>query len=160
MADLILKKSRNEGKGVFANKNFKKGDKIMDFKGKYFTYEQLPAPYNKVLDHYVQIGKNLLLGPSNDLDDYINHSCNPNSGLKIKNKKAWLIAIKNIKNDQEITWDYSTTMDEDDFTMKCDCKSKNCRKIIKDFKYLPRKIQAKYAKLKIVPKYNLLYLHH
>ncbi len=158
MADLILKKSRNE-KGVFANKSFKIGDEITRFKGKTFTFSQLPAPYNKVQDHFVQIGKKKYLGPSGGLDDFVNHSCNPNSGFKIKNKKAILVAIKSIKKDQEITWDYSTTMNEDDFTMRCNCKSKYCRKIIKDFKYLPKKIKEKYTNLKIIPKYNLIYIN-
>ncbi len=158
MDALILKTSGKNGKGVFTNRDLKKGDKIIDFKGKYFTFKQLPSPYDKVEDHYVQIGKNLLLGPSNSLDDYINHSCSPNSGLIIKNKKARLISIKNIKKGKEITWDYSTSMNEDDFTMKCNCKSKNCRKIIKDFKYLPKKVKEKYIELGIIPKYNIKYL--
>jgi SET domain-containing protein len=54
-------------------------------------------------DRYVQVDKNKYLGPSGDFDDLVNHSCNPNSGLKIKNKKAILIAIKNIKKGEEIT---------------------------------------------------------
>ena len=46
-------------------------------------------------------------------------------------------------------------MNEDNWEMNCKCGSKNCRKIIKNFKYLPKKIQQKYIKLKIVPDYNL-----
>ncbi len=81
------------------------------------------------------------MGPSGKLDDYINHSCNPNSGLIIKNEKVNLIAIKNIKNGKEITYDYSTTINEDNWKMRCNCGSKICRKIIKDFKYLPKNIK-------------------
>lgn len=142
-------------KGIFASRNIKKGEEIIRFKGKLFTYQQLPTPYNKVEDHYVQIDKNLYMGPSGDYDDLFNHSCNPNSGLKIKNGKIILIAIKNIKKGEEITWDYSTTMDEDDWEMDCKCCSKKCRGRIRDFKYLSKKIQQKYTKLGIVPKFIL-----
>ncbi len=155
---LILKKSTNT-KGVFANKHFDKGKKIIEFKGKLFTYKKLPYPYNKVEDHYVQISKNLYMGPSKGLDDFINHSCNPNSGLKISGKKAVLIAIKDIKSGEEICWDYSTTMNEDDWEMDCKCGSKNCRKIIRDFKHLPKLLQKKYTKLGIVPKYNISFVY-
>jgi SET domain-containing protein len=143
------------GKAVFANRDFKKGEKIIEYKGKLLTREQLPTPYDKVDDYYVQIGKNLYMGPSGGLDDFFNHSCNPNAGLKIEEKRVIFIAIKNIKKGEEITWDYSTTMDEDDWEMDCRCGSKNCRKRIRDFKYLPKEIQQKYIKLGIVPKYIL-----
>ena len=95
------------------------------------------------------------MGPSGGLNDFLNHLCNPNSGLKIEGKRVTLIAIKNIKKGKEIKWDYSTTMDEDDWELDCKCGSKNCRKRIKDFKYLPKKLRQKYIKLRIVPEYIL-----
>ena len=154
MNTLILGQSKL-GKAVFANKAFRKGEEIIEFKGKLFSYEQLPKPYDEVEDNYVQIDKNLYMGPSGDFDDFFNHSCNPNSGIKIMGKRVILIAVKDIKKSEEITWDYSTTMDEDDWEMNCMCQSKNCRKIIRDFKYLPKEIQQKYISLGIVPKYIL-----
>jgi len=54
------------------------------------------------------------MGPSGGVDDFFNHSCDPNAGLQIDGQKVWLVAIKNITQGEEITWDYSTTMDEDD----------------------------------------------
>ncbi len=157
MDSLILKKTRN-GKGVFANKNFKKYEQIIQFHGKLLTYEQFPAHYTKMEDYCVQIGKNLYMGPSGRIDDFINHSCNPNSGPKINGKNAFLMAIKNIKKREEITWDYSTTMDEDFWEIACNCRSKNCRKRIGDFKYLTKKLKQKYIKLGIVPRYLLNYI--
>lgn len=103
--DLYLDNS-TIGKGVFANKNFKKGDKILRFKDKLMKRKEIPDLNNPEDDRYVQIEKNKYLGPSNDFDDFVNfvnHSCNPNSGLKIKNKDVILIAIKNIKKGEEIT---------------------------------------------------------
>ncbi|MCX6814076.1 MAG: SET domain-containing protein-lysine N-methyltransferase [Candidatus Aenigmarchaeota archaeon] len=69
---------------------------------------------------------------------YVNHSCNPNTGVKDDRE---LFAIKNIKADEQITFDYSTVMDEDDWEMDCKCGSRNCRKRIRDFKYLPKSLQ-------------------
>jgi hypothetical protein len=149
---LVVKNTQN-GKGVFADKDFDKGEIILEFRGKFFTYEELPTPYNEVEDHYVQIDKNLYMGPSGNIDDFFNHSCVPNTGLKIDGKKVFLIAVSNIKKGDEITWDYSTTMDEDDWEMDCQCGNKNCRGRIRDFKYLPPDIQKKYSDLGIVPEY-------
>lgn len=143
------------GNAVFSNRIFEKFEKIIEFKGEIFERSELPKIETPEDDRFVQIGRDKYLGPSGDLDDYINHSCNPNSGLKIKSETIYLISIKKIPPNTEITWDYSTTMDEDDWEMQCYCGSSNCRGIIKDFKYLPKKIQKKYIQLNIVPNYIL-----
>ena len=137
----LLIKPSNNGYGVFANKNFSAGEVICEFHGQLYSRETLPQPYDSVEDHYVQIGANLYMGPSGEVDDFFNHSCDPNAGLKITATKAVLVAIKDISLGQEITWDYSTTMDEDDWEMNCNCGSNNCRGKIRDFKYLPPEIQ-------------------
>ncbi len=137
------------GKAVYANKKFEKGEEIIEFKGELIEYDNLP----KKVDHYIQIGKTLNMGPSGDFDDFINHSCNPNCGLIVNDTKVTLIAITQIRKDEEISFDYSTTMDEDDWEMDCLCEDKECRKRIRDFKYLPKEVQDKYIKLGIVPKF-------
>jgi hypothetical protein len=148
----IVKDTQN-GKGVFAGKNFDKGEIIFEFRGKFFTYKEIPSPYSEIEDHYVQIGEDLYMGPSGGIDDLFNHSCHPNTGLKISDKKVFMVVIEKINTGDEITWDYSTTIDEDDWEMDCNCKSENCRGRIRDFKYLPSDIQKKYLDLGIVPEY-------
>lgn len=156
-SNLILKKTKN-GRGVFASKQLKKGDVILKFYGNFFTYDELPTPYDAVRDHYVQIEKNRYIGPSGGIDDFINHSCDPNAGVKITREKggAFLVAIKNISKNSQITWDYSTTMNEDDWEMDCNCRKRTCRKRIRDFKYIPKRTQQKYIRLGIVPNYAFL----
>lgn len=141
------------GKGVFAGQAFASGDFIIEFKGKVLKAGSMPVPYNRVEDHFVQIGKDYYMGPSGEIDDFVNHSCNPNSGLVIKGKRAYLFAIKDIELGGQILWDYSTTMDEDGWEMKCNCRAKCCRKKIRDYKYLPKSIRRRYETLGIVPGY-------
>ncbi len=155
MNDSLLIKQTKHGKGVFATRDFSSGEIIIPFKGKLFTRAELPKHYDQVEDHYVQIGEDRYLGPSGDVDDFFNHSCVPNSGLVISGKKTSLGAIKKIDKGDEVTWDYSTTMAEDEWEMDCKCGSKQCRGRIRDFKYLPATIQKRYVKLGIVPKYVL-----
>lgn len=149
-------KSRN-GEGIFARQLIRKGEEIIEFHGPRLKPSDLPVPYDSVEDHYVQIGAGLYMGPSGEGDDLINHSCNPNSGLVIKDWKIILIATKDITGGEEITWDYSTTMDEDDWEVDCLCGSGNCRGKIRDFKYLPDDVKKRYIQLGIVPQYNLKY---
>jgi hypothetical protein len=69
-----------------------------------------------------------------------------------------LIAIRDISPGEQITFDYSTTMDEDDFEFDCLCGSPKCRGRIRDFKHLPADLRHQYIKLRIVPEYNLKYV--
>jgi len=153
-ANLVKKKTKNNGIGIFANKSFKKGEVLIEFKGKTMKRIEIPALILPEDDRYIQIGVDKYLGPSGEFDDFINHSCNPNSGIKL-GSKAILIAIREIKSGEEITWDYSTTMDEDDWEMDCHCGTSICRKRIRDFKYLPKEVQNKYISLAVVPQYIL-----
>lgn len=141
------------GTAVFAARAFKVGDVITQFKGTVIPKSRIPKKYEGAADRYVQIGLNSFLGPSGEVDDLINHSCDPNSGLKFTTSGILLVAIKDIEVGEEIAWDYSTTMLENDWKMRCDCRTTKCRKIIGDFMLLDSKTQRKYLELGIVPGY-------
>ncbi len=138
----------NYGIGTFASRLIKKGEKIMIFKGPLITHEQTKTPEHK--DHFFQIGVNSYQGKMPTRRRPVNHSCNPNAGII---GRMTLVAIHNIKKDEEITFDYSTTMYNDNSRMKCSCGSKNCRRIIREFRYLPERTKQEYIKFGIVPKW-------
>ncbi|MBI5893837.1 MAG: SET domain-containing protein [Deltaproteobacteria bacterium] len=79
------------GKGLFAAKDFKKGEYILTFEGPLISFEQVAAK-GEFEGNPLQIDYNLYI----DLQDpsrSANHSCNPNSGII---KANILIAIKDI----------------------------------------------------------------
>ena len=90
----------------------------------------------------LQIGPDLYLGGSGGLDDCVNHSCQPNAGMIIKGTEVNLIAITDIPAGSEIFFDYSTTMDEDDFEFDCLCGAPLCRGRVRDFKHLSPALRA------------------
>ncbi|GEM_PF-839198 len=145
-------KEGKHGKGAFAGKSFKKDQIICKLVGSLHRRNEMPEKDNKKTVRFIQIGRKIYLHVAGN-GDYLNHSCSPNAGLVIKGKSVHLQAIKNIKCGEEVTFDYSTTMNEDEYELKCNCGSSNCRKVISDFKYLPNDIQEKYFQLGIVPDY-------
>jgi SET domain-containing protein len=149
----LIVKSAVAGRGVFAMEPATPGTLILPFTGPLLKYHQT-TPQTLAL----QIGPDLYLGASGALDDYVNHSCLPNAGLRITATDVNLIALCPIAPGDEICFDYSTTMDEDDFEMPCHCGQPTCRKIIRDFKHLPLELKLHYAALGVVPDYNLRYL--
>jgi hypothetical protein len=143
------------GKSVLASGLFSRGQIVLKFSGDVIHKSNLPKIERIEDDRYLQIDRELYLGPSGDLDDYINHSCNPNCGLIFVDGKVFLTAIKKISLGEEITFDYSTTMSEDDWEMSCLCGSPQCRGRIRDFKHLPKLLQDYYVFLGVVPSYLL-----
>lgn len=147
----LTMKVTNKGKSIFANRNFDVHSFIIEFRGKLYSKEEYKLRLNPCNNHFLQVDDNLFLGPTRTPDNYINHSCCPNSGIRIVGNSVLLFAVKNIRKGEEITFDYSTTMAEDFWEMECRCGAKNCRRSIRDFKYLPRELQERYIALGIVP---------
>lgn len=151
---LVITKTE-KGKSVFAARDYKKGEFIIEFRGKHYSRKEYLKRVNPKNNHFLQIDTDLFLGPTRTADNYINHSCDPNAGIKIEDSHVHLYTIKNIKKGDEITFDYSTSMDEDYWEMDCHCGNKSCRKRVRDFKYLPEDVKQKYIKLGIVPDFLL-----
>ena len=67
--------------------------------------------------------------------NFVNHSCSPNLGFDISGN---IVAIRDIQQEDELTIDYGTFVVNFDQDFICNCKSSNCRKVIKkdDWKQL------------------------
>ena len=61
MKNIIVKESRIEGKGVFAAKNFKKGDIVLEWKPKILKKSELKNCSDKDLHYVYRVGKKLCL---------------------------------------------------------------------------------------------------
>ena len=139
---VFVSKSTN-GKGLFAKKDIKKDEFLFAVKGKSIKDDKYyKGKYYLWGPRWLAVGKYKWIIPlRKNLWWFINHSCNPNVGLIGKNK---VIAMKNINKNEEITLDYSITEDDPNWKMKCKCKNKRCRKIIKSYRLLPEKLKEKY----------------
>ena len=129
---LYKQKSSNiDNRGLFASKNIRKGTKIIYYIGKIITKKQ--TENNPKFDNDKAI---YLFNLNNryDLDgDFtyntarlINHSCNPNCEVEGKGLKLWISSIKDIKKNEELTYDYGFSFDENYKDFPCKCGSKNC----------------------------------
>jgi hypothetical protein len=141
------------GKSVKAGGHISLGTTILEFKGEKISKDMLPTISLPEDDRFLQIGTNLYLGPSGESDDFINHSCDPNSGVQQQGDKFVLIALTDIKPGEEICFDYSTTMSGEDWTMQCHCRTAQCRRTIGNFEKLPAHLQQKYIALGIAPQH-------
>jgi hypothetical protein len=144
-------KSTKTGKGVFTTVKIPANMPIIEMKGDIFIDKPGHLDHAQVL----QVGPNTFLGPSGEVDDYINHSCDPNCYMHVVGNRAILYSLYVIPANSELTFDYSLTAnnEKEDWTMACNCGSNKCRKEISGFQHLSPELQDEYKKKKMVPLY-------
>jgi len=121
------------GKAVYAAAPFAEGDVLIEFTGRRFRADQIPSLMRGSSDRFVQVTPDHYMGPSGRIDDLVNHSCDPNAGLRFTDRGVFLVAVRAIEAGEEIAWDYSTTLRESNWHMICQCRSEGCRRVIGNF---------------------------
>ena len=124
MSSVIIKSSKIHGKGVFANRNLKKGEIVMKWNTSTVLIKsearKIPEKFKKYL--VFSNGKYIMAQPP---EKYVNHSCKPNT----REGNHYDFAIRNIRKGEELTTDYSQNAPPH-IKMKCACGNRNCKKII------------------------------
>lgn len=121
--DIIVKKSKINKKGVFAARDFRKGEVVLKWNPKILGELEAEKIKGNQKHYLYKVGKNkyLLLQPS---EKFVNHSCEANTHIKNMNCD---VAVRNIKKGEEITSDYIKGIS---VSFVCKCGSKNCRGVI------------------------------
>jgi len=152
MQKYFRKKSGINNLGLFAKTDIKKGEKVIEYKGRKFTHKQVEEndrfDNSKAIYLFTLNERYVLDGDTKtNTAKYINHSCDPNCEVDIINGKIWIIAIKDIKKGDELSYDYGFGYDADFRQFPCKCGSKNCcGYIVRDDQRW--RINRKYAKTK------------
>lgn len=108
--------------------------------------DQLPE---RIRDVGIMIDRDLVMGITSTAQlsdtDYVNHSCNPSAGIK---GQISLVAMRSIRKDEEITFDYGTVLyrakKSPKYELACSCGSTNCRGKITQSDWKLPSLQKKY----------------
>jgi len=141
--------SATQGCGIFAKADIRKGERLAIFGGKVMLIDdmyQLPADLQS---YTMQIEERFVLGPAGSVaekTDFFNHSCDPNSGFS---GQIFLVAMRDIKAGEEITFDYAMTVSESVgsdmvFCLTCSCGSPLCRGTIMEQDWMLPELQERY----------------
>ena len=112
-----IKKSNIDKRGLYASRNIKEGTKIIEYIGKIISKKE--SEKNIKFDNEKDI---YLFNLNNKYD----HSCDPNCEVTGKGLKLWILAIKNIKKGEELSYDYGFSYDKDYKQFPCKCGENNC----------------------------------
>jgi uncharacterized protein len=133
--NLYLAHSPINGKGVFSRGTIRAGADVVVCRGRVLKEHEVRDDMRAM-----QIGVDVYLveDPRNPgIDDFVNHSCEPNVGFL--DGSLTLSALRDIAEDEEIVFDYSTCMNEGGWSIRCRCRTPTCRGVIVAFDELSRK---------------------
>jgi len=133
--------------GVQAIKPIKKGETVGVLGGLIVHKNEIKKYWKKEGHVGIQIHDNFFIVPPNrnELKKYgvYNHSCFPNIGFD--NGSLVFSAIRNIKKGEELVFDYAMGEAEEP-PFKCNCLSKNCRRVIKPTDWKNKNLQKKFGR--------------
>lgn len=126
--DILVKKSRIHGRGVFVKRTFHKDELVVHWDGaKLLTKKQVGRLPKRELTYVSSFdrGKFILHHPP---ARYINHSCAPNTHID----RRWMgdRATRTIRKGEEITSDYGFEIAFGQDVL-CRCGHQNCRRTLK-----------------------------
>jgi len=137
-----VRESKIHGRGLFATAKIAKGEVVAVKGGHIVSREQLREQVTPRLGPAeIQVGDDLFIAPVTNEERegsmlYSNHSCNANLGMR---GEITFVAMRDIGAGEELTHDWAT-IDDDNYTLKCNCGAKNCRGTLtgKDWQRLER----------------------
>jgi hypothetical protein len=132
------------GFGVFAREAARTGEVLVVWGGNIVTEEQLETLPPVTQHHSVQIDEGLYLATIGELEpaDYVNHSCEPNLGLR---GQISLVALRDIQADEEVCFDYAMTDSTPYDEFECHCGLPTCRGIVSGNDWQRPELWARYA---------------
>lgn len=129
--------------GVYAIEAIHKDEAIAMWGGEIVRHEKFAALPERLRRLSLQVEEELfIVALSEGPGDYVNHSCEPNGGMR---GQIELVAMRDISVGEEITFDYAMSdgSDYDEFT--CECGAPNCRGVVRGTDWRNPALWEKYA---------------
>ena len=128
---MAVKPSLIDGKGLFANQLINSRQKIGEFEGE--TISRREARRRAKSQRHIAIvevnnGKAIDAAKLVHGFRFINHSCTPNTFMRIFRERAEFYSLRRIKTGEELTCNYGETHHEG--MLKCTCRSLKCRQFL------------------------------
>ncbi len=132
------------GFGVYAIEAVTAGEIVSVWGGYVVTAGQLSLLPHEVQQHSVQIEEGLYSATIGGAEtaDFINHSCEPNLGLR---GQITLVALRDVEVGEEVCFDYAMTDCTPYDEFECRCGLPSCRRVITGNDWKLSELWAKYA---------------
>jgi SET domain-containing protein len=133
---LIIRSSAIHAAGCYTTSRILKKERVVEYTGPRVAKKLADALYEHMPLTYlfgVNGGATVIDGHGTAM--FINHSCDPNCETRESRGRVWIVALRDIRPGEEITYDYYL-YDGDGDEARCNCGAENCRKTM----YSPEEI--------------------
>jgi uncharacterized protein len=123
---LVIRESAIHSRGCYTTESIRKNALIIEYVGARITNKEANDLYDDYEQTYLfglENGKTIIDGFG--VAAFINHSCRPNCRTDEFHGHIWIIANRNIKAGEELTYDYS--LYDGDGDAPCRCGASGCR---------------------------------
>lgn len=148
MKNISVHESSIHGKGLFADEDIERGERIQYINGKREKRVTKNEDDSREIEHWIGTGKFSWINTEGTPFRYINHSCDPNAAIS---GTKTVVALEDIKSGEEITIDYSMTDADPYWSITCHCGSKTCRKDIRAIYTVPQEVFRRH--MPYIPRY-------
>lgn len=124
---LEVKPSFIDGRGLFAISVIPARSKIGELTGEIISVAEArrrARRYQRIKIVELDLSTALDLAEGNEFK-YVNHSCSPNTFMRVYRRRIEFYALREISPGEELTYNYGETHHEG--TLICRCGSANCR---------------------------------
>jgi SET domain-containing protein len=130
----VIEKRRSpiQGWGVFATQPIPKNKRIVHYAGEKITnQESLKREVRYLKKGHIwcfKLNRRYVRDAAvgGNVARYINHACSPNCYTRVIGDTIWIIAARNIRKGEELTYDYST---DGEGSIRCRC-TPECKTMI------------------------------
>ena len=124
---LIVRSSQIHAAGVYTTTAIKEGQHVVEYTGPRITKEQGDELYEDRDVTYLFGTDDGMIIDGHGVAAFINHCCDPNCETDEIDGKIWIIALRDIKAGEELTYDYNLYDGDEDDPSLCFCGAKDCR---------------------------------
>lgn len=146
---LIIRSSEIHAAGCYTTSAIRKGVRVVEYTGPRISPERADEIYDGRSTTYLfglRNGKQIIDG--HGVAMFINHSCDPNCETDEIAGRVWIIARRNIKAGEELTYDYMLYDGAEDDPAPCFCGSEKCRGTMYSPEEIRRQQRLRREKLK------------
>jgi uncharacterized protein len=143
---IMIRSSAIHAAGCYTSTPIRKGRRVAEYTGHLLTKKEADKLYEKSPVTYLfGLGDGAMVIDGHSMTMFINHSCDANCETEEIDGHVYVVAARNIKPGEEITYDYCL-YDGGEDEANCNCGSKGCRRTMYSLKEVKsRKKKARLA---------------
>jgi uncharacterized protein len=134
-----VRNSEVHGRGVFATRSIKKGERIIEYLGDRVSHAEADRRYESKDENdshtflFIVDSKTVIdAGVDGNDARFFNQSCDPNCESTVEKRRVFIDALRDIEPGEELTYDYQIYREEGDpenieEVFACRCGSPKCR---------------------------------